>query len=102
MTNDDGGKMRYVWSVYCEKPVSEEDHLEAIERLFRRMARVVALEHIGKYCRVCIRAKDSGFPPSSSELERRLIKKGIPIVGTATVYEGDEAVLYTLEMSMVN
>lgn len=88
----------YTWSMYCEKPVSEENHLEAIECLLYGMARVIASKHIGKCYRVCIRTRDSGFPSSDDKLGERLAKAGVLIVGGATAHKGDEAVLYTLEM----
>lgn len=90
--------MEYVWSVYCEKPVSEDDRLTAIFKLYRGAGRVTVLRHVGQVCTLRLQQMESGLPEGRNELETRLFRSGAIVIGAAHVYDGDEAILYVLEL----
>lgn len=89
--------MQYIWSLYCEKPVSEDDRLTAIFRLYRGAARVIAIRHVGQLCTLRLQQMESGLPEGTNELATRVFRSAI-IMGAAHIYDGDEAVLYVLEL----
>lgn len=89
--------MQYIWSVYCEKPVSEDDRLTAIFKLYRGAARVIAIRHVGQVCTVQLQQMESGLPEGRNKFETRLFRSAV-VMGAAHVYDGDEAILYVLEL----